>query len=137
MEQNNNECIFCKIINNEVSAHKVYEDREFIAFLDVNPASEGQTLVIPKKHIDYIFNLDETTYIKLMSLSKNIAKAIDKSLQTKRTILLVEGLEVPHVHVRLHPYYGGRNNFVPKEPSPKEEELKQTSEKIKTNISGF
>lgn len=137
MEQQNNECIFCKIINNKIPAYKIYEDREFLAFLDISPATEGQTLVIPKKHVDYIFNLDETTYIKLMSLSKNIAKAIDKSMQTKRTVLVVEGLEVPHVHVRLHPFYGSPFSFKPKDPKPSSEELKLVVEKIKANISGI
>jgi len=76
--------------------------------LDAFPATKGQSLVIPKKHVEYIFDLDESTYIKLLSITREIAKAIDSALDTERTCIVVEGFQVPHTHVRLHPAYERR-----------------------------
>lgn len=99
--------IFTKIINREIPADIIYEDESFIAFLDVNPLHDGHTLVIPKKEIDYIFDLDDETYLSLMEISKKIAKIIDERLKSKlnfkRVGIIVEGFGVPHVHVHLIP----------------------------------
>ncbi|MEI6353039.1 MAG: HIT family protein [Candidatus Nomurabacteria bacterium] len=99
--------IFTKIINREILADIIYEDSNFIAFLDVNPLHDGHTLVIPKKEIDYIFDLDDETYFSLMETSKKIAKIIDERLKSKlnfkRVGIIVEGFGVPHVHVHLIP----------------------------------
>jgi len=102
------DCVFCKIIKGEIPCFKLYEDRDFIAMLDAFPATKGQSLVIPKKHVEYIFDLDESTYIKLLSITREIAKAIDSALDTERTCIVVEGFQVPHTHVRLHPAYERR-----------------------------
>jgi len=99
--------VFTKIINREIPADIIYEDEDFIAILDINPLHDGHTLVIPKKEVDYIFDLDDKTYLALMEISKKIAKILDKKLKPilnyKRMGIIVEGFGVPHVHVHLIP----------------------------------
>tara|TARA_R110000868_G_scaffold33092_10_gene120557 strand:+ start:1482 stop:1871 length:390 start_codon:yes stop_codon:yes gene_type:complete len=97
--------IFTKIVKGEIPCYKVAETEEFLAFLDVNPNSKGHTLCIPKKEIDKIFDLDEAVYSRLMSFSKRVAKAIEKTVPCKRVGMTVIGLEVPHAHVHLIPLH--------------------------------
>jgi len=101
--------IFTKIIKGEIPCYKIAEDDNYFAFLDINPVSEGHTLCVPKKEIDYIFDLDEETLTGLTSFSKKVALGIDKALGSIRTGVIVEGMEVPHAHVHLVPiYYDGQ-----------------------------
>lgn len=95
--------IFTKIVNGEIPCHKVAETDDFLAFLDINPNAEGHTLCIPKKEVDKIFDLDETTYLELMKFSHKVAQAMAKVIPCKRVGMSVIGLEVPHVHVHLIP----------------------------------
>lgn len=95
--------IFTKIINGEIPCYKVAETDDFFAFLDINPYAKGHTLCIPKKEVDKIFDLDEDTYNGLMSFSRKVALAIEKTIDCKRVGISVIGLEVPHVHVHLIP----------------------------------
>ncbi len=95
--------IFTKIINGEIPCYKVAETKDFLAFLDINPNAKGHTLCIPKKEVDKIFDLDEETYNGLMSFSRKVALAIEKTIECKRVGISVIGLEVPHVHVHLIP----------------------------------
>ena len=95
--------IFTKIINGEIPCYKVAETEDFLAFLDINPNAKGHTLCIPKVEVDKIFDLDEETYNGLMSFSRKVALAIDKTVDCKRVGVSVIGLEVPHVHVHLIP----------------------------------
>lgn len=95
--------IFTKIINREIPGHFLYEDEFCVAILDKFPAVKGQSLVIPKKDIDYAFDLDDDSYIHLFKIAKKIAKASDKALNAVRTCLVVEGFDVPHVHIKIYP----------------------------------
>ena len=95
--------IFSKIVNGEIPCYKVAEDDNFLAFLDVNPNTEGHTLCIPKKEIDKIFDIEEELYIGLMQFSKKVAIALEKTVPCKRIGMSVIGLEVPHAHVHLIP----------------------------------
>ena len=95
--------LFSKIISGEIPSYKVAENEEFFAFLDIFPLTEGHTLVVPKKEVDYIFNLDAQTYLGLMEFSKKVAKAIEDAVPCKRIALSVIGLEIPHAHVHLIP----------------------------------
>jgi histidine triad (HIT) family protein len=95
--------IFSKIVNGEIPAHKVAEDDNFLAFFDINPLKKGHTLVIPKKEVDYLFDLDTETYRGLMDFTKRVAKAIEPNVECKRLAVLVLGLEVPHAHIHLIP----------------------------------
>lgn len=95
--------IFTKIINREVPGHFIFEDEFCVAIMDKFPAVKGQSLVIPKKDIDYAFDLDDDSYIHLFKIAKKIAKASDKALDAVRTCLVVEGFDVPHVHIKIYP----------------------------------
>tara|TARA_R110002096_G_scaffold436022_1_gene665248 strand:- start:1045 stop:1443 length:399 start_codon:yes stop_codon:yes gene_type:complete len=97
--------IFTKIIQGEIPCYKIAEDERFFAFLDINPIAEGHVLVIPKSETDYIFDLEDDLLSGLTLFAKKIATAIDLSLGTIRTGIIVEGLEVPHAHMHLIPIY--------------------------------
>ncbi|GAA5521849.1 HIT family protein [Aliifodinibius salicampi] len=97
--------IFTKIIEGEIPCHKVAETEEHIAFLDINPIAEGHTLVVPKKEVDYFFDLPDKLMQRTMDFSRTIAHAIDEALDPLRTGVIIQGLEVPHAHVHLIPLY--------------------------------
>jgi histidine triad (HIT) family protein len=95
--------IFSKIVAGEIPCYKVAEDNNYLAFLDVFPLKKGHTLVIPKKEVDYIFDLDSETYLGLMAFSKRVAKTLKRSINCQRVTMHVIGLEVPHAHIHLIP----------------------------------
>jgi Diadenosine tetraphosphate (Ap4A) hydrolase and other HIT family hydrolases len=95
--------IFSKIIAGEIPCNKIAENDEFFAFLDINPVSKGHTLVIPKKEIDYIFDIDDDELGRMMIFAKKIAIAIKKAIPCVRVGVAVMGLEVPHAHIHLIP----------------------------------
>lgn len=102
--------IFTKIIRGEIPCYKVAENDTHIAFLDINPISEGHTLVVPKEETDYLFDLSDEELAQTMAVSKKIAHAIDRALNPIRTGIIVEGLEIPHAHIHLVPiYHEGQN----------------------------
>lgn len=98
--------IFTKIVNGEIPCYKVAETEECLAFLDINPLAKGHTLVIPKKEVDYLFDLDDALYAKLFAFSKRVAHAVKKAIPCERVGMAVIGLEVPHAHVHLCPING-------------------------------
>lgn len=95
--------LFTRIINGEIPCYKVAEDDRYFAFLDINPLTKGHTLVVPKVEDDYIFNLDDETYVGLMLFAKKVAQAQQLAIPCKRIGVAVLGMEVPHVHVHLVP----------------------------------
>ena len=95
--------IFTRIIKGEIPCYKIYEDENYFAFLDINPLQKGHTLVIPKKEDDYIFNLDENTYMGLCAFARKVAKAVEAAVPCKRVGVAVLGMEVPHTHIHLVP----------------------------------
>lgn len=95
--------IFSKIAAGEIPSYKVAEDKHYLAFLDIFPLVRGHVLVIPKKEVDYLFDLDEETYAGLMKFAREVALAIEKVIPCKRIGVAVLGLEVPHAHVHLVP----------------------------------
>jgi len=95
--------IFTRIVNGEIPCYKVAENDKYLAFLDINPLAKGHTLVIPKKEVDYIFDLDDELLQGLTLFAKTVAKAIDKTIPCKRTAVVVLGLDVPHAHIHLIP----------------------------------
>lgn len=97
--------IFTKIVNGEIPCYKVAETKDFLAFLDVNPNTQGHTLCIPKIEVDELFDLDETTYTGLMEFSRSVGIALKKAVPCLRVGMAVVGLEVPHVHVHLIPLH--------------------------------
>ena len=96
--------IFTKIVKGEIPCHKVYEDSQTLAFLDIHPAQPGHTLVIPKKQIEFVWDLDDATYQAVMASSKKVAQRLRDVLGTKYIGERIEGLGVPHAHVQLIPF---------------------------------
>lgn len=95
--------IFSRIVAGEIPSYKVAEDDRHYAFLDINPLHEGHTLVIPKREVDYIFDLPEEEYAALTLFARRVAKALKKAVPCKRVAVAVLGLEVPHTHIHLVP----------------------------------
>lgn len=95
--------IFSRIINGEIPSYKIAENDRFYAFLDIFPLTKGHALVVPKKEVDKLFDLDSETYLGLMDFAKQIATAIEKAYPCNRISMQVIGLEVPHAHVHLIP----------------------------------
>lgn len=127
--------IFTRIINREIPGHIVAEDDQFIAFLDIVPLVMGHTLVVPKKEIDYIFDLDDDTLGGLHVFAKKVAHAVKKAVPCKRIGVAVIGLEVPHVHVHLVPMNSmGDINFTKPKLNPSTEELAIVAEKIRNSF---
>jgi len=127
--------IFSKIVTGEIPAYKIAEDESYLAFLDINPLKKGHTLVIPKKETDYIFELDNHTYLGLMKFAKRVAEALKKSVPCKRISLQIIGLEVPHVHVHLIPINTMNDcDFSAEKLKFSKEEFKETAVFIASNF---
>ncbi len=127
--------IFTKIINGEIPCYKIAEDESYFAFLDINPLKKGHTLVIPKKEVDYLFDLDDETLAGMMKFSKKIARAIDNSIDCKRVGVVVLGMEVPHAHIHLIPLEKESDaSFDQPKLKLSEQEFKGTAEKIRSAL---
>jgi len=106
------DCIFCKIIKGDIPSVKIWEDKEFLAILDVFPNTKGMTLIMPKKHYDsYAFEMPEKIYQKFLIAGKKVGKLLDKKLGVQRTALVMEGMGVNHVHLKLYPLHGLEKKF--------------------------
>jgi histidine triad (HIT) family protein len=124
--------IFTRIVNREIPAHIVAEDERYIAFLDINPLTIGHTLVVPKKEVDYLFDLDDDTLAGMNVFSKKVAIAIKKAVPCLRIGVEVIGLEVPHAHVHLIPMNRTEDlNFMRAKLKPTKEELTEVAERIR------
>ncbi len=99
--------IFTKIINGEIPSYKIAEDEYFYAFLDINPLAEGHTLVVPKREVDYIFDLNDEELAGMMAFAKKVAAHIRAAVPCKRIGMAVIGLDVPHAHIHLVPISEG------------------------------
>jgi histidine triad (HIT) family protein len=118
------DCIFCKIIKGEIPSHKVYEDENFLAFLDINPESPGHTQVVPKKHCQFVWDVpDIGQYFEVV---RKIALAQKKAFNQEFIFSKVVGADVPHAHVWVFPY--------PEKTQGDKKDFKSNSEKIKANI---
>lgn len=127
--------VFSKIIAGEIPCYKVAENDNYIAFLDVFPLKKGHTLVVPKKEVDYIFDLDNETYSGLMSFSKDVAIAIKQAIPCNRLAINVFGLEVPHAHVHLIPMNTMNDvNFSNEKLKLSKEEFEEIASKIRKYI---
>ena len=122
--------IFTKIIAGEIPSYKIAEDENYIAFLDINPNAKGHSLVIPKKQVDKLFDLDTETYLELFEYTQKVARALKKVIPCQRIGLSVIGLEVPHVHVHLIPLNSMDDISFSKKVSMKSDEFNELSAKI-------
>jgi histidine triad (HIT) family protein len=126
--------IFTKIINGEIPCHKIAETEDFFAFLDVFPCAPGHTLVVPKKEVDYLFDLSDELYLGLMAFAKSLEPAIRKAVPCKRVGVAVIGLEVPHAHVHLIPMNSMNDMNFNSKIKISQEELAEIAEKIKAGL---
>lgn len=127
--------IFSKIVSGEIPSHKVAETEDFLAFLDVNPLVMGHVLVIPKKEIDYIFDIEDKLYAGLMVFAKEVAKGVKAAFPCKKVGVAVIGLEVPHAHIHLIPMNNVSDmNFAKEKLKPSQEELAEAAIKIKAEL---
>ena len=99
------DCIFCKIIEKEIPAHVVWEDEYFLVFLDVNPVNPGHLLIIPKIHIESVFDLPDEQYKNIFEAAKALSTPLQNAMQSKKIGIAVEGFGVPHAHVHLVPLH--------------------------------
>lgn len=127
--------IFAKIVSGEIPAYKVAETIDYLAFLDINPLAEGHVLVIPKKEVDYLFDIEDDVYAGLMIFAKIVARGLKKAIPCKKVGVAVIGLEVPHAHIHLIPMNEVSDlNFARPKLSFTPEQLEATLEKIKAAL---
>ncbi|MBT3208579.1 MAG: HIT family protein [Bacteroidetes bacterium] len=124
--------IFTKIISGEIPSYKIAEDENYYAFLDIFPLAKGHTLVVPKKEVDYIFDMEDELLAGLNVFAKKIAKAIDEVIECERVGVAVIGLEVPHTHIHLIPINNIEDiNFARPKLKFSKEEFSEIAEKIR------
>lgn len=127
--------LFTRIIQGEIPCHKIAEDANFIAFLDIMPLVSGHVLVVPKVEVDYIFQLEDDSLTGLMLFAKKLAPAIEKAIPCKRLGVAVIGLEVPHTHIHLVPLQEvGDINFTKPKLKPSTEELAGVAARIRSYL---
>lgn len=124
--------LFTQIVEGKIPCHKIAENEDFLAFLDISPLATGHTLVIPKKEIDYFFDLDDDLLAKINLFAKEVATQIKSAIPCKRVGVAIIGLEVPHAHVHLVPLQNVSDiNFERPKMTVTQEELADTAEKIR------
>lgn len=125
--------IFTRIINGEIPSHKIEENDNFYAFLDISPLQKGHTLVIPKKEVDYIFDVEDDLLGEMMIFAKEVSKKIKKTFPCNRIGVKVIGLEVPHAHIHLIPINSMNDmNFAQAKLDLSQDELADIAERIRT-----
>jgi histidine triad (HIT) family protein len=123
--------IFTKIVKGEIPSYKIAEDEKFYAFLDINPLAKGHTLVIPKKEVDYIFDLDEELYLGMQAFARKIALALKQAIPCKKVGVAVLGLEVAHAHIHLVPMQSEQDiNFANQKKQFTHEEFEEIKKSI-------
>ncbi|TKG94623.1 HIT family protein [Puteibacter caeruleilacunae] len=123
--------IFTKIVNAEIPSYKIAEDENFYAFLDIFPLAKGHTLVIPKKEVDYLFDLDDELYAGLQMFAKKVAVALKEAIPCVKVGVAVLGLEVPHAHIHLVPMNSEKDiNFANPKLELSKEEFQEIQQKI-------
>ncbi|MDB5282806.1 MAG: hypothetical protein JWO06_1881 [Bacteroidota bacterium] len=127
--------IFTRIINGEIPSYKIAEDENYFAFLDIAPLAKGHTLVVPKKEVDYLFDMDDTLLAGLTVFAKKVARAIDQAVPCTRVGVVVIGLEVPHAHIHLIPLNSVKDiDFGRPKLKLEKEELEKISDAIRRKL---
>ncbi|MFT6211031.1 MAG: histidine triad (HIT) family protein [Bacteroidia bacterium] len=127
--------IFTKIINGEILCYKVAESETCFAFLDINPLAKGHTLIVPKKEVDYIFDVEDVLYSELMLFAKRVGKAIEKVIPCERIGVTVIGLEVAHAHLHLIPINSISDmNFANSKLALSKDELTELATRIASEV---
>ena len=128
--------IFEKIVAGEIPCHKIAEDSEFFAFLDIHPVATGHTLVIPKEEVDYLFAIDDAKLGRMMAFAKRIARAQEQAIPCRRIGVTVIGLEVPHAHIHLVPITHESDMYFDRpKGTPTNDELAATAAAIREKLA--
>lgn len=130
------DCVFCQIVAGQIPSYKIWEDELHMAFLDINPIKEGHTLVIPKKHYMYMFDLEDEIVAELMKASKRVAEVLKVSFnpKTSKVGAIVYGLDVDHTHIHLVPIDQPGDLSFSNKKQASQEELQAAFNKIKANL---
>ena len=129
-------CIFCQIIQGVAPAHRVWESEDFLAFLTRSPCNPGHTLLIPKTHVDYVFDLDEPLYSNIFRAAKQLSEPIKRATDANRIGVAIEGLSVPHVHLHLVPLYNVSDLDPHRHIEQTQQELAEMAGRIRREIPG-
>lgn len=128
--------IFSKIITGEIPSHRVYEDERTFAFLDINPARPGHTLVVPRAEVPYLFDLDEADYAAIWDAARTVSGALQEATGCERVVVIVYGADVPHAHIHLIPLEAGGHLAFPQPQSATSEELTAVATTIRECLAG-
>ncbi len=128
------DCVFCKISKGEIPSAKIYEDGDVFAFMDINPINPGHALIIPKKHVESVFDSDPALYAKLFGSAKSLSAPIQRATGAKRIGMIVEGFLVSHAHIHLVPINGGGELDFRRARKARPEELEDMARKIKDEL---
>ncbi|HEY5221179.1 MAG TPA: HIT family protein [Candidatus Paceibacterota bacterium] len=128
------DCIFCKIIEKEIPAGVVWEGDRFMAFLDIRPVNPGHLLIIPKEHIENIFDMPGGLYEEIFNKAKALSTPLRTAMSSVRVGMVIEGFGVPHVHVHLVPINGPHELDSSRAKPMPAEELATIAEKIKAEV---
>ena len=128
--------VFSKIVAGEIPCHKIAQDSEFFAFLDIHPVATGHTLVIPKEEVDYLFAIDDAKLGRMMAFAKRIARAQEQAIPCRRIGVTVIGLEVPHAHIHLVPITHESDMYFDRpKGTPTNDELAATAAAIREKLA--
>lgn len=129
-------CIFCKVVKGEIPSYKVWEDEHNLAFLDIRPMKVGHTLLISKKHYNYLFEMEQADYQSLMLAAKKVAELLKKTLNPKtgKIGMILYGLDVDHVHLHLSPIDRAGDLSLANSKPATSEQLKATAEKVRKSL---
>ena len=126
-------CIFCEISNDCAPAYKIWENQNFLAFLDINPVNPG-TILVPKFHVDTVFDLDEPLYSELFRVAKKLSQPLQSAMKTHRIGVVIEGFGVAHLHVHLVPINGGGELNPTRATSATAAELEMVARRIRAEL---
>ncbi|MFH1078569.1 MAG: HIT family protein [Patescibacteria group bacterium] len=126
--------IFTRIIQGEIPCHKVWEDDRFFAFLDIHPIQPGHTLVVSKQEIDSPFDMDDETYAAFLLAAKRLVEPLRRAMGSTKVALVIEGLEVPHAHIKLIPISNPGDLAQANARDATSEELAAVAERIRAEI---
>ena len=128
-------CVFCRIIEGVEPAHRVHESEDFLAFLTIRPCNPGHTLLIPKTHVDYVFDLEEPFYSIIFRAAKQLSGPVKRATGAKRVGVAIEGLSVPHVHLHLVPLHHAAELDPHRHVEQTQHELAEMAERIRKEIT--
>lgn len=125
-------CVFCQIVKGKIPCYKVYEDENFLGFLDIHPRTKGHTILIPKKHFRWVYDIPN--FLKYWDTALKVTKAMQKALNPVFISYITHGLEIEHAHIHIMPRTGEKE-FIPEEKSINSDEMKGIAQAILNEVN--